>query len=357
MAVTAKEQSATRDLELAERLMARLSDQTVGNLHTEAIAVENDLQLCTQRREAGFLRRARERVERVHQSLAHYRQDSELRGWLSGLTELEARSHPTRGGLRSGAPNPERSPRQLVDRHQEPSRDGQTFRDLALWMAALERFFRVSGLPQYLDWAEDLADAAFKAFVYRTPAGPRMYGKMSCDLSRPLIPEMDPLDPLDGLATYLRLHSTGGSLEEECYDFAQMIAGSEFASSQPGDLGRLLWDSARLRNYPDLLSLGQGLTALAVRYLTWFVHNLPLQQQRGLRDPSGELMLAYGLDRVRSFADGRRACRPYGKLSAQLISYWSRDSQRKSTTWGERADLNDALLAAALLSRNSQAQR
>ncbi|MBS2038936.1 hypothetical protein JST97_28395 [bacterium] len=353
--MTAKEQTTARELDLAEQLMAKLTkkNNAVLCLQIQAVAVENDLQLATQRREAGFLKRARERVEWVHQSLARHREDAPLRGWLSGLDDCEARLHPTRGGLRSGAPYPERGPRQPLEPHKEPLRDGQCFRDLALWMAALERCFRVSGLPQYLDWAEDLAEVAFQAFVYRTPAGPRMHSKMSCDLNRALIPEMDPLDPLDGLATYLRLHSTGGSLEEECYDFAQMIAGAEFSSREPGDLGRILWNSARLRNEPDLASLSDGLVALAVRCLAWFVHNLPLQEERANREPAGELVLAYGLDRVRSELVGRRACRPYARLASQILAHWSRESNRQLSIWTDQSELHDVLLAGALLSRHS----
>ncbi|MFN8610655.1 MAG: hypothetical protein U0931_24150 [Vulcanimicrobiota bacterium] len=350
--MTAKERTAARDLELAEKLMADLSVRTeeVRCLQVDAVAVENDLQLARQKREPGFLQRARQRVERVHASLGRYREGSPIQGWLSGLDDSEASLHPTRGGLRSGAALPERSKRQALNLHDESERDGQSFRDLALWMSVLERFFRVSGLPHYLDWAEDLAQSAFKAFVYVTPAGPRMYSKMSCDLSHPLLPVMDPFDPLDGLATYLRLHSTGGSLEEECSDFAEMLSTCDLSGPEPQNLGRLLWDADRLRHYPGLTPLSEALIALAGRALPWFVRALPLQNERQLREPAAELLLAYGLRKVCSRPKARRELRAYAGLSTELLAHWSQPSNREPGAWNRRRDLNDVMLAGALLS-------
>jgi hypothetical protein len=84
-------------------------------------------------------------VEQVHRTLGRHRPDDPRRGWISGLSEQEGESHPTRGGLRIGKPLPEREPGEPPDERLEWDRDGQYFHYLTRWLHALERTARSTG--------------------------------------------------------------------------------------------------------------------------------------------------------------------------------------------------------------------
>jgi len=336
--LTANETITEQDLQLAEQLMGDLAQrsESAPRLDVDALALGNDLMLAALRRPGNFLERARQRVDKVHEVLARHRSDSGRTGWLSGLNESEARMHPTRGGLRSGLEGP------------GSASDEQCFHHLALWMSALERLFRVTGLPNYLTWSQDLAEASYQAFVYQTATGPRMHSKLSCDLRRTPSAETDPLDPLDGLVTYMRIHNTGGGFEEECADFSQILENTDISSREPQALGRMLRDAAELRPYPDMESLSSALVVLAVQGLADVASGLEESRQR---EPAGELALAWGLERVARTPRQRALLGNYRKLSEELIGDWSRESNRQSSEWMADRDLNEALLAGALLSR------
>lgn len=337
--MTANETITKQDLQLAEQLMGALAQRTENarRLDVDALALGNELMLAALKRPGNFLERARQRVDKVHEVLARHRPDSGRTGWLSGLNESEARMHPTRGGLRSG-----------LLKGPAPDGDEQCFHHLTLWMSALERLFRVTGLPNYLTWSQDLAEASYQAFVYQTAAGPRMHSKLSCDLRQTPSAETDPLDPLDGLVTFMRIHNTGGGFEEECADFSQILENTDISSREPQALGRMLRDSAELRPYPDMESLSSGLVALAVQGLAEVAGGFEESRQR---EPAGELALAWGLERVARTPRHRALLGNYRKLSEELIGYWSQESNCQSSEWLADRDLNEALLAGALLSR------
>lgn len=205
-------------IDYAAELMTEFADRTgltsdrppTRYLWTDAFAVCNLLQLSDLSNETHFVDLARKLVDQVHHVLGQYREDDARSGWLSGMALDEGAEHPTAGGLRIGKPLPERRPDEPFDRTTEWDRDGQYFHYLTKWMHALDQMARFTGESTYNRWARELAGAAHDGFAHRPSpdAQPRMYWKMSTDLTRSLAPSMGQHDPLDGYVTIRQLRHT-----------------------------------------------------------------------------------------------------------------------------------------------------
>jgi hypothetical protein len=187
-----------------------VSDLPKRYLWTDAFAVCNYLELFHRTHDAGWRNLAERLVGQVHHTLGRHREDDPRKGWISGLSEGEGEMHPTQRGLRIGKRLNERKPGVPYDDRLEWDRDGQYFHYLTKWMHALNRMSRVTREQKYNQWAIELAQAAHDGFTYVPLSGgrPRMYWKMSTDLSRPLVPSMGQHDPLDGFITFSVLQIT-----------------------------------------------------------------------------------------------------------------------------------------------------
>lgn len=97
--------------------------------------------------------------------------------------------------------------------------------------------------------------AAYEAFVYMPPLSrtPRMYWKMSIDLSRPLVLSMGHHDPLDGYVTSIQLQTTaakfqgevsGPELRDQVAGFAKLIELRGLPTVDPLGIGSLLIDAS-----------------------------------------------------------------------------------------------------------------
>ena len=181
-------------------------------LWTDAFAVCNFLGLARTTGEQRYTELALRLVDQVHHRLGRHRDDDPRSGWISGLSEREGESYPTRGGLRIGKSLPERGADEPFDERLEWDRDGQYFHYLTKWMHALDQVSRSTGDPQFNAWARELARTAQDAFTHLPSTGrkPRMHWKMSIDLTRALVPSMGQHDPLEGYITVMRLHDHGG---------------------------------------------------------------------------------------------------------------------------------------------------
>lgn len=179
-------------------------------LWTDAYAVTTLLALHRSTGKPAHLADAERLADLVHAVLGRHRPDDTRRGWISGLGESEGAMHPTAGGLRIGKPLPERLAGERLQERLEWERDGQYFHYLVKWMLALDLLSRVASEPHWNALAIELAQRAHGAFLSPpVPGRPRhMHWKMSIDLSRPLVAWMGHHDPLDGLATALRLQAT-----------------------------------------------------------------------------------------------------------------------------------------------------
>jgi hypothetical protein len=273
-------------------------------LWTDAFAVQNLLAL-------GDRDRARSLVDEVHQTLGKHNGK-----WLSP----EGASRPTLGGLRIGKRLPERRPDEPIDRELEWDRDGQYFHYLTKWMSALDAF----GDDVLHRWAVDLAHTAHRAFV----RGDRMVWKMSVDLTRPLVSSMGQHDPLDGYVTCKSLRDL--SLQPEIASFRAMIELAGLFTDDPLGLGGLFADAHRLGDDP----LRAGILEAAERGVRFYSPGGPATHRLAFR----ELGLAIGLLQM-----DRRA------LAGEIVSFWMDDRHRSVATYTEHRDINDVMLATALI--------
>ena len=354
-------------------------------LWTDAFAVLNYLELARLTGLAQHRELALRLVEQVHRVLGHHRADDSRRGWLSGLDEEYGWTHPTRGGLRIGKPQPERGPGSSVDRlsdeRAEWDRDGQYFHYLTKWMQALAQVSRVTGDPSHLRHAVELAEAAHAGFVRAVPGGsPRLAWKMSIDLERPLVPAMGLHDPLDGWLTFAGLAAqsarVGGEpvLGPQIVELRALVVGLERVTDDPLGVGGLLWDALRLGRLvaagrsPEVDVLGVLLHSAAAGTLA-FSRGGGLAQPAARRLAFRELGLALGLRAVPLLEDlgehgleppldpgdarpelsagdlaTLRQCAPVGEFIEQC---WLDPRNRELACWRDHEDINAVMLATS----------
>lgn len=364
---------ATRLMEaFAERTGLSSDEPPKRYLWTDAFAVCNFLSMAHRLDDLGYMELGRHTVRQVHQVLGKHRDDDPREGWISGLDDDAGEEHPTRGGLRIGKPLPDGGPEERRDPRQEWDRDGQYFHYLTKWMIALDRMSEVTGAPKFNRWARELAQTAHRAFIYRPDRGgrPRMYWKMSVDLRRPLVTSMGQHDPLDGYVTYRSLKqgaesmpqaSSAPRLDEELETFSQMVPGRDWTTHDALGLGGLLLDAARLSrtSEEEASSLDRNLIdellASAERGLQRYLARRPLEAPAWRRLAFRELGLAIGLSRVAEVApQGSTTARweplmGHLKLRGQIVAFWSSPDNRQADSWREHRDINDVMLASAII--------
>lgn len=349
-------------------------------LWTDAFAVCNFLGLARATGEKRYTELALRLVDRVHHALGRHRDDDSLTGWISGLGEREGENHPTCGGLRIGKGLPERGLDQAFDERLEWDCDGQYFHYLTKWMHALDQLARSTGKPRFNAWARELAAAAHQAFIYLPTAGglPRMYWKMSIDLSRPLVFSMGQHDPLDGYITYVQLRATaaglpqaggGPTLEDEARQIRTMVATGDLGTTDPLGIGGLLMDACRVEQLARQgrladLDLLDALLAASFAGLHYYAASGELQLPAEHRLAFRELGLAIGLQAVRLMAEAAsrdparspvtdsarlRELTRYRSVGERIESFWRDPEHRRSLAWSEHRDINDVMLATSLV--------
>jgi hypothetical protein len=348
-------------------------------LWTDAFAVCNYLGLFETTGDPLWRDLAIRLTGQVHHVLGKHRDGQARTGWISGLPEAEGELHPTRGGLRIGKMLDERRPEEPYDERLEWDRDGQYYHYLTKWMHALGRVSGVTGNPMYRIWAVELAQAAHKAFTYRSPSGrKRMYWKMSIDLTRPLVGSMGQHDPLDGFVTYSELRAGPGTpadprppvLAAEIADMKTICRGSSWATDDPLGIGGLLADASRIAQIliaggmrgPGLL---EQVVSSALLGVEAFAESGTLQLPAEYRLAFRELGLAIGLagagDLLRWMEEspeifGRNE--PLREQMEYLVAYiplgdainrfWTGERNQRSGTWTGHREINRVMLATSL---------
>ena len=352
-------------------------------LWTDAFAVCNFLELGRQTGDSRYEDLARLLIDQVHHVLGHHRDDDNRHGWLSGLNDNEGENHPTKGGLRIGKTLPERQPGEPFDERLEWDRDGQYYHYLTKWMLALNRIARQTSTPLFNHWAIELAQAAHAGFVYRTPdkGKPRMYWKMSIDLTRPLVPAMGHHDPLDGLLTFHDLQaesiaekgqSQSGNLTTEIAELANMCKGVDWVTDDPLGIGGLLSDALRVvmlqvkgkkMQFDGLLV---ELLAAGAKGLSFYTLGNTLNQPAGYRLAFRELGLTIGLHAAERINDifSKKTDIPAKQegavkslheilkhlpLCSQIETFWLNAENQRAETWKEHLDINTVMLATSLI--------
>lgn len=336
-------------------------------LWTDAFAVCNFLALARRTGDERHAEMALALVDRVHRTLGRHRADDPRHGWLSALDERAGEKHPTRGGLRIGKDLPERGAGDPMDRSLEWDRDGQYFHYLTRWMHALDQVSRFHGERRFNLWARELAHVAHDAFCYGTTGRRRMHWKMSIDLTRPLVPSMGQHDPVEGYVTCLQLDATSIAvgaeptprLEEDAADFASMLRSQELMTTDPLGIGGLLADAWRLAQLHRSGALVDVLLRAGLAGLTRYERLGVLDQPADRRLAFRELGLAIGLEAVERLRRGgnggperpalAEAVSAQDGLRTRIEGFWLDPANRANATWEEHRDINEVMLATALL--------
>jgi hypothetical protein len=196
-----------------------------------------------------------------------------------------------------------------------------------------------------------------------------MYWKMSIDLARPLVASMGQHDPLDGFltcveleATAAALHAPGPSLAAATTDFAGMVDARGLASADPLGIGGLLADAHRAAQLGRQGALdGHGtvvatLLDAALAGLEAWVAQGELRLPAAHRLAFRELGLVIGLaalpllrrDGAQPSANHATLAR-FAPLGAELRAFWLRAEHRRTDAWRAHEDINDVMLATAVL--------
>lgn len=383
-------------IDIASELMMRFAERTGLTsdapprryLWTDAFAVCNFLGLADETGQHRYAELALRLVDQVHHVLGTHRTDDSRTGWISGLGADEGEVHPTRAGLRIGKALAEREPSDPFDERLEWERDGQYFHYLTKWIHALDQTARFTGELRYNTWARELAAAAHEAFTYSDRGVRRMTWKMSIDLSRPLVSSMGQHDPLDGFITCRQLEATramlsttysgrvevGASLAEATADFAVMMGGRDWTTTDPLGLGGLLADACRLA---QLARFGEAfaerdllhtLLVAALQGLSACSLSIELSQSASRRLAFRELGLAIGLSSIEVIEDAfeneaiegahrveldglTQKVREHTTLGSQVEEFWLDPAHRQSRSWSAHRDINDVMLATSLSPR------
>ncbi len=344
-------------------------------LWTDAFGVCNFLSLYEESKDKKYLDLALELVDSVHNTLGKFREDDKKRGYISGLDEESAKIHPTIGGLRIGKKLPQRGKDEPFDEDLEWERDGQYFHYLTKWMHALSRVTQVTGEHKYNLWAMELAKTAFRKFVYFNGKRVGMYWKMSVDLSYPLVTSMGQHDPLDGFITCMEIERVAKenpsvygalSLENEIDEFYFITKDLNLATADSLGLGGLLSDCVFLswldiERYEELFFKMLESFIVGMEY---FIKNNYLAYPAYYRLAFRELGLAIGLkgspilkkqlqnknlyEKAKLYMDILEKFAPIGE---EIENFWIKEENRDNETWIEHKDINEVMLATALLPR------
>ena len=347
-------------LEFAQRTGLESDRPLQRYLWTDAFAVCNFLGLAQATGEQHYQDLALRLIDQVHHVLGRHREDDPRSGWISGLSEHEGEAHPTRGGLRIG--------KQLPEREEDAPLDER----LTKWMHALEQASHATDNPEYHIWARELAVMANDAFTYIPAPGrtPKMYWKMSIDLTRPLVTSMGQHDPIDGYITAIQLRaamaglpqdSVTPDLEEVVRRFGEMTDIDNLASADPLAIGGLMVDAYRvLLTNDDLL---EHLTTAALMGLEFYAKSGEFRGPAEYRLAFRELGLVIGLHAVddmwqaiskkpiainRGVRSRLEVLISYLTLGKEIESFWRDPTHQDNNTWIEHQDINEVMLATCL---------
>ena len=351
-------------------------------LWTDAFAVCNFLELFQRTEDHQYSACATELIDQVHRVLGRYRDDDMRRGWISGLDDERGRYQPTVGGLRIGKPLRERDANEVIDERLEWERDGQYFHYLTKWMHALCQTDFVTSNHQYVRWAGELAETAFRAFARRSGSGEirGVRWKMSTDLSRSFVPAMGLHDALDGYITFrevqygiakIQTHPEGNGLDQASKALLALCQDGDWTTDDPLGVGGLLFDACRLSQLIreeqlrelrllEVVIKGchQGLTLLLERgYLNWPVPHRLAFRELGLATGLRALpIITDAVEKNWSTFENRPALArtidlllQYESLSDEIVGLWLPRAQHQYEGWKAHEDINDVMLATAII--------
>lgn len=347
-------------------------------LWTDAFAVCNFLELWQRTRDPVYRDLATRLIDQVHDVLGKHRDDDPRSGWISGLDEEDGRLHPTIGGLRIGKPLNERTAGEKPDERLEWDRDGQYFHYLTKWMHALCQAGRLTGDPDYIRWAAELAGTVRSRFFTGQGSRTRIAWKMSIDLTHPLVSSMGLHDPIDGLVTFVEVtlgeKRTGRSvtgLQDAFPDLVALCRQNGWETDDPLGIGSLLFDGLRLAKLItgggfDCRWLLEDVIRSARVSMEFYLRTAPFRAQAGYRLAFRELGLSTGLRGIGILSEdldtnpeifGRSvtlrqnttALARYVPVAGDIERFWADTKNQDQDTWRDHREINMAMLATSLV--------
>lgn len=361
--------SAARDLleDFSKRtgLTAGHGKESVRYLWTDALAVHSFFGLSRLLKQDIYKQRAVKLIELVHMHLGRFHPQDNRTGWISGLSEEQGRKHPTAGGLRIGKKLPERKENQRYDPQLEWERDGQYMHYLTRWVTALLQAARETGDMRYNLWAAELMQAS-KEFITLDTGQPRMYWKMSTDLSRPLVPGMGAHDAMEGLLCTLSIQKALPEKKPELLplsrQFEKLCEGIDWKTSDSLGIGGLLFNTLRAAtlvgsgmDLPGCVRPGKLFNDSTVS-LQNFSAEFPIHQPASRRLAFRECGLSLGI-RILGGMSGHPAMpainfnvlEAYYFLADRIEQYWMEPDHQTVSSWTEHLDINAVSLASSLI--------
>jgi hypothetical protein len=265
-----------------------------------------------------------------------------------------------------------------VDPRLDWERDGQYYHYLTRWLHALVRTAKVTGAPDLIRYAAELARAAHRAFRHSGPAGPALYWKMSIDLSRPVVTSMGEHDALDGLLATAATQAAApaahdsvaaADLAPELRELAQLCAGRGWATTDALGIGSLLTSALELaRLVPRTPAASGQLITRVLRdaarsldlvtvgdFLAGPAHSRLAFRELGLGIGLAALEHLDQLRRTDTLPGGAEAAAQVERmlrhlpLRSAISSFWLQPSHQAAPTWTEHEDINSVMLGTSLL--------
>lgn len=335
-------------------------------LWTDAFAVQTFFGLYHTFGEETYKNYAFKLIDMVHETLGSYHPDDPRTGKLSGLSGEEAKKHPTAGGLRIGKKLPERLEEQSFNERLEWERDGQYFHYITRWIHALLQAGIESGEKKYNFWAAELFLASDK-FIYSSGTEPRMYWKLSTDLSRPLVTGMGGHDPLEGLVCAVSVKEAipekAVEVEPITSKFYSMCRNQYWATSDSLGIGGLLLNTLKAVSLEDTKDFPPSSRPKAL--LEESLESLETYRKLKESDYSASRRLAFrecGLSLgLRSLYGAKEdllekgmageKIEDYLYLAEEIEEFWKKPSNQQVSTWIDHLNINAVSLAASLVAQ------
>jgi hypothetical protein len=189
-----------------------------------------------------------------------------------------------------------------------------------------------------------------------------IYWKMSTDLSRRLTYAMGMHDALDGFITFRELQHASWKkrpilevpdLTSAIESLSKLCGKRDWTTTDPLGIGGLFFDACRLSQLAsgdadrDLL---EQLTHASEKSLRAFLTSRSLRRSSSPRLAFRELGLAIGLTAAPTIIDLAHATSDqYRSLADQLVNVWLPLAHSPDELWQAHRDINDVMLATALI--------
>ena len=367
--------SRDNSADLAKKLMDEFAEKTgltdggEGSqdryLWTDAFAVQNFLALSSIYDDEKYKNLARNLIDQVHYALGRFAPDDTRTGWISGLSEEEGKKHPTLNGLRIGKKELERQKSEPFDSTKEWDRDGQYYHYHTRWIHALLQAADPLENEQLLTNAAELCRAG-RHFLHKANGEPRLYWKMSVDLSYPQVTSMGAHDPLDGYLTALEC-SIMATDETDLSDYLETLevvcSGKNWMTTDPLGLGGLLLNTVRSAELNRHTKLPESIRPRKLFEDT--VQGLDKWEFQTSLSSSAKYRLAFrecGLSLGLRVADAYRDSFAHDNLDIHRLDdkqniandielFWGDSDNRKQPVYLDHQNINHVSLASSLLAQ------